>query len=82
MSTNIPMLKAAIDLIVKSAPDLRAAGVTSLTCDGISVTLAPAAPEPADEWVEAPPQPDHTDPLSDPATYPNGVVPSFDRADD
>ena len=79
---SIGPLMNAIDVLVKRAPELRAAGVTSLTCDGISVTLAPAAPEPADEWVETPPQPDHTDPLSDPATYPNGVVPSFDRADD
>lgn len=80
MSTA-PLL-SVIDLLVKRAPDLRAAGVASLAVDGVSVTLLPPDPRPADEWVEPPPQPEPRDPLSDPDTYAGGVVPTIDQTDD
>jgi len=74
-----PAAAALLDLVIARAADLHAAGITSLSLDGIAVTIAappvkPDAPEDA-----APPAEAHTDPLNDPSTYPGGKVPGFTR---
>lgn len=80
-----PLLNV-IDVLVKRAPDLRAAGVASLQVspqDGrISVVFLPPDHKPADEWIEVQPEPEPRDPLSDPDTYAGGVVPTIDQTDD
>ncbi len=66
-------------LIAERAPELIAAGVTSMSIDGFSVTLHPPptadvpAPKP-DEIAKS-----HIDPLRDPSTYPGGRIPGFNR---
>lgn len=72
------MTEDLIDLIVKRAPDLREAGVLSLSVGEVHVVLAPAEPpETADEKSTEPEQ--YSDPLDDPATYARGGVPRFER---
>ena len=67
-----------IDTVIKRAADLRAAGVTTVTVDGCSVTLAPPeAVEPVD--VKPTIEDDPRGPLYSAATYPNGAVPGFTR---
>jgi hypothetical protein len=77
---------ALLDLLISKAPALHAAGITSLTLDGVAVTLtAPPAPPPpprakgkADE--DPPPLAQgYADPLNDPSTYPGGRLPGFTR---
>lgn len=71
-------LRQQIDLLIERAPKLRAAGVTSLCLENISVTLAPPPVEPADlEPASAPST--HIDPLKDPATFPGGRIPGYRR---
>lgn len=74
-----------IALIIQRAPQLLAAGVTSMTLTadgGCSVTLAPppqkfdALPKPK----EMPKQ--HIDPLKDSATFPGGRIPGYTREED
>jgi hypothetical protein len=72
-------------LIAEKAPALIAAGVTSLTIDGFSVTLAAATPTPASTAPLPPPDPppeQHIDPLRDRSTYISGRVPGFDPPKD
>lgn len=69
-----------IKLLIKSAPELIAVGVTSLSIEGLSATLAPPAPPPA----VVKPQPiarSHMNPMLDASTYPGGKVPGFTRED-
>lgn len=74
-----------IDLIIARAPALYAAGITSLTVDGLSVALVAPPPPPAAPLVlpkptERPKQ--HIDPLKDTSTYPGGRIPGFTRDDE
>lgn len=71
-----------IDLIIARAPELHAAGVTSLSMDGIAVTLVrpPEKPSALPPPKEQPQQ--HIDPLKDSSTYPGGRIPSFKREDE
>ena len=74
--------ESLIDLIIARAPALHAAGVTSLTVDGLSVTLTtPPVPHAAlPKPTEQPKQ--HIDPLKDTSTYPGGRIPGFTRDDE
>jgi hypothetical protein len=74
-------LAEQLELATKYAPKLRAAGVLTFASGDLALTLAPAAPEPADsDDVTEPrlPKP-HTDPLKDRSTYPGGRMPGFSR---
>jgi len=72
-----------LTLIATHAPKLRAAGVKSLTIEGVSMELLPAEPPPAPrptakelaaaQAASAVP----LDPLDDPMSYPGGVVPRY-----
>lgn len=67
-----------IDEIIAKAPALIAAGITSITIDGVAVTLSSRPPAQDAE----PPKPvprAHIDPLKDASTYPGGRVPGFHR---
>lgn len=69
-----------IDTVIERAGALRKAGVSTISIDGCSVTLAPLA---ADEGPTGPSvAQDSDDPLFNPATYPNGIVPGFTREED
>jgi len=73
--------EALLDLLIKRAPALIAAGVTSVQIEGLSATLSPP---PAPPPLNAKPQPvakPHIDPMRDPSTYPGGRVPGFTRED-
>ena len=80
-----PTPAALLDLLISNAAALHAAGITSLTLDGLSVTLtAPPSPPPpprakgkADD--EPAPGQSYVDPLNDPSTYPGGRLPGFTR---
>jgi hypothetical protein len=80
-----------LDAIIERAPKLHAAGIKSLSFDGLSVELGTPMIHPLvelsrrgkpeskrDNDDEKPPE-DHGDPLADPATYPGGRVPGFTR---
>lgn len=71
-----------LDLIIARAPALIAVGVTSVSVDGLSVTLV--RPPPGDAPIKAgPPAPRrHSDPLRDGSTYVGGQVPGFTRDED
>lgn len=69
---------ALIDLIIARAPALLAAGVTSLSVDGFTVTLSLPPPAAADVPAPAPPT-QHIDPMQDPATFQGGKLPGFVR---
>ncbi len=69
-----------IEIIIQQAPQLIAAGVTSLSVDGLSVTLsAPPPRAPAQAPTPEKIAKSHIDPLRDPSTYPGGKVPGFTR---
>lgn len=71
-----------LDLILARAPALIAAGITSVSIDGLSATLARPAPA-APAHVDRPKPPrGHIDPMRDPSTYPGGKVPGFTRDED
>ena len=65
-------LEAQLALITKAAPELRKAGVVSLSIGDIEIELAPADPPEPTSSTATPDDPD--DPLKDPATY-GGSVP-------
>lgn len=67
-----------IEIIIQQAPQLIAVGVTSLTVDGLSVTLS-APPPKAPNVKPEPIAKSHIDPLRDPSTYPGGRVPGYTR---
>jgi hypothetical protein len=69
-----------IDLLVRNADALRAAGVLRLSVDGASAILAPREPPPAP--ADEAKHDDTGDPLTNPALYPSGVVPGYQREDD
>lgn len=72
-----------LDLIIARAPALIAAGVTSLSIEGLSATLSRPAPAPAARADKpAPPPRRHIDPMRDPSTYPGGKIPGFTRDED
>lgn len=66
-------LEARLKLIVKAAPDLRKAGVTSVAIGDIKFELAPDQPGEVIPANTAPPDDPH-DPLKDPELY-GGEVP-------
>jgi hypothetical protein len=71
-------------LFVKRAPDLRAAGITSVSLDGFTVTLGPpdpvhTAPEPPEGDAPPPPPEPSDNPMQDAATYGGGRVPGFQK---
>lgn len=71
-----------IDTVIAKAPKLRELGVESLECEGCRVTLLPLDPPRmfVTDGPEPPALPDQDpDPLSSPATYPDGKVPGFER---
>lgn len=69
-------------LIAEQAPRLIASGVTSLTIDNFSVTLAPPAPPVHPQPKPEPVAQSHINPLRDASTYPGGRVPGFTREDE
>ena len=76
-------VEQVLTLILQRVIELRQAGVTSLSIDGVfAITLGPPAPSPgsAPKPEEMPWQ--HIDPLRDPSTYPGGRVPGFTREDE
>lgn len=82
-ATKKPTPAELLDLLIARAPALHAAGVTSLSIDGLSATLAPPPPPldlrgtvvPDDDL----PTHDHRDALNDPSLYGRGRVPGFKR---
>jgi hypothetical protein len=71
-----------IDVVVERAKDLHAAGVTSLSIEGFSITLC-TPPAPVATAVKPDPVPvQHINPLKDASTYPGGRVPGFTREDE
>ncbi len=76
-------LEAKLRLVVDFAPKLRAAGVASLTVDGVTMALVDVAPPAADATPDAPaPEPAAED---DPETYgrpPGSRPPGFTRPED
>lgn len=71
-----------LDTILARAAELRAAGITSLTLDGVAVTLAPPEPTMPDLPRTTPTEDadaTRVDPMSDAATYGGGKVPGFKR---
>jgi hypothetical protein len=71
-------LDAILATIIRRAPELRTAGVVTLTVDG--VTLALREPDTAAPVADDPtPEPALID---DPDTYPTGKVPGFERPAD
>ena len=73
--------EALLDLLIKRAPALIAAGVTSVSIEGLSATLARPAPSPAPSAKPQPIAKPHINPMLDPSTYPGGRVPGFTRED-
>jgi hypothetical protein len=71
-----------LDMIVARAPALIAAGVTSLSIEGLSVTLSKPAPTAGPIGKPTPIARQHIDPLQDASTYPGGKVPGFTRDED
>lgn len=68
-----------IAYVLARAAELRAAGVVSISTEGCSATFLPA---PAPPHTPLPKSNNHdesypSDPLHDPASYPDGVVPGF-----
>lgn len=74
-------LAGLIDLLVKRAPDLIAAGVSQLDYAGASIRFAAQPPLQIGSDVPAPSPAvtQHIDPLSDPATFQGGRIPGFRR---
>lgn len=73
-------MDAWIDLVLARAAELRAAGITSIGCDGCTASIgplpdAPYVPEKSDGKPIA--ADEYPDAMHDPATYPGGVVPGF-----
>lgn len=66
-----------IDLVIKRAAELRAAGITSIGCDGMTAEIATAAPSTDDKPLPKTDEEPECDPLDDPASYRGGVVPGF-----
>lgn len=71
-----------LDLLIARAPALIAAGITSLSIDGLSATLAKPAAVGAPAGKPQPIAKQHIDPMRDPSTYPGGKVPGFTRDED
>lgn len=68
-----------IDLAIERGPAMRAAGITHISIDGLSLVLAPPEQPAGDTKVE-PTKPEPVDPLADPATYglsPGAQLPGF-----
>lgn len=74
--------EALLDLLVKRAPGLIAAGVTSVTVGSLSATLAAPQPTSAPETAKPAPAKPHIDPMRDASTYAGGRVPGYTRPDD
>jgi hypothetical protein len=70
-----------LELLVARAPALIAAGVTSVSIEGLSATLAPPPPAAGPAPKPQPPAKRHIDPMRDASTYPGGRVPGFTRED-
>jgi len=77
MATRKLTAAETLTLIAERAESLRKAGVLVVQVDGFSAQLAP--------WVDpvipgrAQVVEQYADPLNDPATYPSGRVPGFER---
>lgn len=68
-----------VDSILARAPELRGAGVLSVALGAVAVTFAPLEMKVQVGEVDAPEKDlGNVDPLHDPASYPDGVVPGFD----
>lgn len=74
-------LERKLGVLIRRAPELIAVGVTSVSIDGLSATLAPPPPAPAVAPRAQPPAKRHIDPMRDASTYPGGRVPGFTRED-
>jgi hypothetical protein len=66
-----------LDLLIARAPALIAAGITSVSVDGLSATLAKPAPTPVAAAQPAAIAKQHLDPLKDASSYPAGKVPGY-----
>lgn len=76
-------LAELLRLVEERAPRLIAAGVTSVSVEGLSLTLASSVPtDPKDLPKADPVVRGHIDPMRDPSTYPGGRVPGFTREDE
>ncbi len=62
-------LDAVLSTVIKRAPGLRSAGVTTITIDGVSFALAPPEVVPTRAAIDDVPDEDYSDPLDDPKTY-------------
>lgn len=81
MATRKPSAADVLTLIAERAETLRKAGVLVVQVDGFSAQFAPwhdpGVPERERTTAEQ-----YSDPLLDPATYPGGRVPGFERESD
>ena len=75
-------LDTLISTLVKRAPELIAAGVTSISLGELSATLERPPPAPPQQIEKRPAPRDHVDPMRDPSTYVGGKVPGFTRDED
>ena len=67
-----------LDTVLARAIELRTAGVSSVTVDGCSVSFLPLVTPVAGEIGKPDASADqHYDALTDPNSYPGGVVPGF-----
>jgi hypothetical protein len=80
--TDPEALRARLNLLIEMAPRLHAAGVTSLSVDGLAATLVKPPVVAADSQPAKPAPRQHMDPMRDPSTYPAGKVPGFTRDED
>ncbi len=69
---------AWIDLLLARSDELRRAGILAIGVDGCTATIGPA-PSPPVVGDRQEPERDYAgDPLNDPASYADGVVPGFE----
>lgn len=70
-----------LELLIARAPALIAAGITSVSIEGLSATLAAPPPAAGAAPKAQPVAKQHINPMRDPSTYPGGRVPGFTRED-
>jgi len=71
-------LSALLDTLIAKAPAMREAGLLKLGLPGgVTVELAPHEPKVSGDDNEEDDSLEHPDALSDPRTFPGGVVPGF-----
>lgn len=74
-------LAESLATLIAKAPALRAAGVLQVSTPELSAVLAPADPAPSSPPKASKAIPNYPNALDDPAAYPGGRVPGYQRED-